>query len=149
MEEMDYLSADMIVWLDETGSDFHNERRKFGYYLRGMTPNSYRLAVRGKRLSCIAVMTTRGIEDVNIYEQNINGAIFSNFVSRCLVLILQPFDGQSPRSVVVIDDASIHHIQQVRALIQNTGAILRYLPAYSPDFNPLEESFSKVKAFLR
>ena len=149
MEEMGYLSADMIVWLDETGSDIHNERQKFGYHLRGMTPNSYKLAVRGKKFSYIAVMSTRGIEDVSIYEHNINGTIFANFVAKCLVPILQPFDGRSPRSVVVMDNASIHHVQQVTTLIQNTGAILHYLPAYSPDYNPLEESFSKVKAFLR
>ena len=65
-------------------------------------------------------MSTRGIEDVNIYEQNINGTIFSNFVAKSLVPILQPFDGQSPRSVVVMDNASIHHVQQVTALIQIT-----------------------------
>ena len=56
---------------------------------------------------------------------------------------------EGARSVVVMDNASIHHVQQVTSLIQNTGAILHYLPAYSPDYNPLEESFSKVKAFLR
>ena len=95
MEEMGYLSADMIVWLDETGSDIHNERQKFGYHLRGMTPNSYKLAVRGKKFSYIAVMSTRGIEDVSIYEHNINGTIFANFVAKCLVPILQPFDGRS------------------------------------------------------
>ena len=77
MEEMGYLSADMIGWRDETGSDIRNERRKFGYHLRGMTPNSYKLAVRGKRFSCIAMMSTRGIEDVSIYEHNINGITFA------------------------------------------------------------------------
>ena len=47
MEEMSYISADMIVWLDETGSDRRNERRKFGYHLRGMTPTDYKLTIRG------------------------------------------------------------------------------------------------------
>jgi len=149
MEEMNYLTADMIVWLDETGSDRRSENRKFGYHLRGITPCSYKLSVRGKRLSCIAAMSNRGIEDVDIYEGSIDGAIFSTFIARSLVPLLQPFDGRSPRSVVVMDNASIHHVDQVASAIQSTGAILRYLPPYSPDYNPLEESFAKVKAFLK
>lgn len=149
MEEMSYLPADMIIWLDETGSDKHSEHRKFGYHLRGITPTSYRIAIRGKRMSCIAAMSTRGMEDVDIYEGSINGDIFTRFIAQSLVPILQPFDGKNSRSVVVMDNASIHHVEQVATLIQNTGAILCYLPPYSPDYNPLEESFAKVKAFLK
>ena len=47
MEEMSYISANMIVWLDETG---RNERRKQGYHLRGMTPTDFKITIRGKRL---------------------------------------------------------------------------------------------------
>ena len=46
-----------------------------------------------------------------------------------------------------MDNASIHHIEQAAKFIQNTGAILQYLYPYSSDYNPLEESFAKVKAF--
>ena len=63
--------------------------------------------------------------------------------------ILQPFNGSNERSVVVTDNASIHHVHQMATLIQATGAILRFLPSYSPDFNPLEESFAKLKAFIK
>ena len=108
MEEMSYLTADMILWLDETGSDKRSERRKFGYDLRGITPTSYKLSIRGKRMSSIAIMSTKGIEDVDIYEGCINGEIFTNFIARSLVPILQPFDGKNPASVVVMDNASIH-----------------------------------------
>ena len=94
-------------------------------------------------------MSTNGMEDVDIYEGNINGTIFTTFVAQSLVPLLQPFDGKAPRSVVVMDNASIHHVNQVASLIQSTGAILRYLPPYSPDYNPLEESFAKMKAFLK
>lgn len=149
MKEMNYLDANMIVWLDETGSDKRSERRKFGYHLRGMTPRVYKLNIRGKRISSIAIMSTRGIEDVAIYQGNINGETFSNFIDRNLVPILQPFNGTNSRCVVVMDNASIHHVERVATSIQDTGAILRYLPPYSPDFNPLEEAFAKVKAFLK
>ena len=94
-------------------------------------------------MSCIAAMSTRGIEDVAIHEGNINGEIFSDFISQNLVPLLQPIDDENSRSVVVMDNTSIHHVEEVATTIQNTGAILHYLPPYSPDYNPLEESFAK------
>ena len=149
MAEMMYISAEMIVWLDETGSDRRSASRKFGYHLRGMTPVDYMFKLRGKRYSTIAIMSQRGMEDFDIYEGTINGETFHDFVERCLVPILQPFNGTNTRSVVVLDNASIHHVDDVVTSIQQTGALLRFLPPYSPDLNPLEESFSKVKAFLK
>ena len=49
---------------------------------------------------------------VLVYEENINGTIFANFAARRFVPFLQPFDGKSPRSVVAMDNASIHHVRQ-------------------------------------
>ena len=69
-------------------------------------------------------------------------------LDRCLVPVLQPFNGTNTRSVVVMDNASIHHIERVITSIQNTGAIVRFLLPYSPNHNPLEESFAKVKVSL-
>ena len=114
-----------------------------------MTPVDYKLSIRGKRFSSIAIMSERGMEDVDIYEGTVNGDIFCEFVTRCLVPILLPFNGTNSRSVIVMDNASIHHIEDVVRTIHATGAILRFLPPYSPDYNPLEESFAKVKAFLK
>ena len=150
MEEMRYFRANiMIVWLDETGSDRRNARRRYGYHLRGMTPVDFRLTVHGIRLSSVGIMSVRGIEDVDTYEGNINGDKFCDFVQRCLVPILQPFNGINDRSVVVMDNASIHHVDRVVATIQHTGAVIRFLPPYSPDLNPIEEVFAKVKSYLK
>ena len=62
---------------------------------------------------------------------------------------LMPFNCTNPRSVVVMDNASIHHVDKVVALIEEVGTIVIYLPPYSPDIMPIEECFSKVKAYLR
>ena len=148
MEEMAYLNADMLVWTDECGSDRRNEIRKYGYSLRGMTPVSYKLVSHGKGFSAIPVVTTRGIEDVFVTEKTVNGDLFLQFVEQCLVPVLQPFNGSNARSVVILDNASIHHVTKVVERIQQTGAIIRFLPTYSPDLNPAEEVFSKVKKFL-
>jgi len=76
MEELSYLPAHMLVWLDEMGSDRHHERRKRGYHLQGMTPCVYHLIAWGKRMPSIAIMSTRGIEDVDVYDGNIDGDIY-------------------------------------------------------------------------
>ena len=70
--------------------------------------------------------------------------MFCDYVERCLLPYLMPFNCTNPRSVVVTDNAS-----KVVALIEEVGAIVIYLPPYSPDIMPIEECFSKVKAYLR
>lgn len=52
-------------------------------------------------------------------------------------------------NIVVMDNASIHHSQTILHLVSSVGALLLYLPAYSPDLNPIEEAFSSVKAYLK
>ena len=144
MEEMAYLDADMLVWLDECGSTRRYEVRKYEYSLRGLTPISYKLLVRGQRLSAIPVVTTRGIEDVFITNNSVNGDLFLQFVEQCLVPVLQLFNRSNARSVVIMDNASIHHVARVVDRISQTGAIILFLPPYIPDFNPAEEVVSKV-----
>ena len=72
-----------------------------------------------------------------------NAATFEDYVGRCLVPGLRPGD------VVILDNLSAHKSAEVARLIGSAGATVRYLPAYSPDFNPIEAMFGKLKAFLR
>ena len=60
-----------------------------------------------------------------------------------------PFNGIDPHSVVVMDNCSIHHVERIVELIATTGALVIFLPPYSPDFNAIEEAFAKVKAYLK
>ena len=66
-------------------------------------------------------------------------------VQRCLlpILLLLPFDGDNPRSVIVLDNAAIHYVEAVTSLISASGALVRFLPPYPLDLNPIEEAFSK------
>ena len=79
MAEMSYLKADMMIWIDETGSDHRVSSRCFGYHLRGLAPTDTVLSIRGKRLSAVAVMSTRGIEDIDICEGTTNGEKCTRF----------------------------------------------------------------------
>ena len=60
-----------------------------------------------------------------------------------------PFNGINPRSVVLLDNASIHHTHWPIELIESVGALVHFIPPYSPDLDPVEELFSKVKACLK
>ncbi len=123
--------------------------RKFGYSLRGLRCCCTKLLARGKRVSAIAAISSIGILDVQFLKGSIDGEIFANFVELSVLPHLLPFDGVNPNSIVVMDNASIHYNERVRSLISSVGALLVFLPPYSPDLNPIEESFSAVKSFLR
>ena len=78
-----------------------------------------------------------------------NGEVFYNLVQTHLLPYLLPYNGINPHSVVVLDNCSIHHIAEVVKSINDVGAHVLFLPPYSPDLNPIEELFSKVKTTLR
>lgn len=143
------FDSSLCLWIDETGCDQRNAQRKYGYGIRGQTPQDFSLKLRGKRYSAISILSTEGVEDTYITEGTVNGEVFLDFVQKQLVPILSPFDGLSPRSVVILDNASIHHVDPVVSTILSTGALLRFLPPYSPDMNPIELVFGEMKKYLQ
>ena len=147
--EVTLYSPNMFVFIDETGSDRRDAMRKFGYSLRGKRCVAKRLLVRGERVSAIAAITLDGILDYKFIHGTTNGDDFREFIERQLLPHLMSFDGKNTNSIVVMDNASIHHSQEVASLISSVGALLIYLPPYSPDLNPIEEVFSSVKAYLK
>ena len=149
MAEVSMFSADMFIWIDETGSDRRKEIRRYGYSLRGIPPSPCQLRVSGSRISAIPVLTTRGIESVYTTTGTVNGDVFEEFVCKHVLPIIQPFNGVNPRSIVLLDNASIHHMERIHDIITGVGARLCFLPPYSPDLMPLEKVFSKVKYTLR
>ena len=149
MMQVDSMDPAFFIWVDETGCDRRTFLRRMAYGVRGATPKNVMLQVRGKRLSAIAAMSVRGIEDVVINEGNVDGDTFCNFLETNIFPLMLPFDGSSPRSVLILDNASIHHVERIYQLAEAKGCLLWFLPAYSPDLNPIEEVFSKVKAVIK
>ncbi len=139
----------MMLWVDESGCDRRNALRKYGYCIRGQPPQDYTLVLRSKRYSAIEIISTAGVEDVYITDESVNGDKFLDFVRRDMLPLLMPFDGHNPNSIVILDNASIHHVHQVIELITSVGALVRFLPPYSPDMNPIEEVFAEVKHYLQ
>uniref|UniRef100_A0A1X7VTI6 Tc1-like transposase DDE domain-containing protein n=1 Tax=Amphimedon queenslandica TaxID=400682 RepID=A0A1X7VTI6_AMPQE len=62
---------------------------------------------------------------------------------------MEPFDGSPKKSIIIMDNCSIHHVSGVKQLLEDAGILLFYLPPYSPDLNPFEEAFSSVKYYLK
>lgn len=149
LAEFALYSPDMLVFVDETGSNRKDAMRKFGYSLRGQRCICKKLLVRGQRVSAIAALSTIRVLDVKFVHGSVNGETFSKFIELNLLPHLLPFNGCNPNSIVVLDNASIHYHEKVLRLISSVGALLIYLPPYSPDLNPIEEAFSSAKYYLK
>lgn len=97
--EFQYFLPSMVVWIDETGFDRRNGIRKYGYGIRGLPPHDFTLKLRGKRYSGIGILTTDGMEYVDIVEEKVNGDVFLTFVRKHLLPLLMPFNGVNPKSI--------------------------------------------------
>ena len=106
---------------------------------------SHKLLVRGERVSAITIMSMNGILDCKTVKHTVNGDTFYEFmqVNVLLHLMIMTFDSMNPHSVLVMDNCSI--IGGIAEMVQEVGALVHFLPPYSPDYNPIEEAFSKVK----
>jgi transposase len=98
---------------------------------------------RGKNTTLLASMSSEGMGPCLAVEGSTTKAVFEAYVERVLAPSLRP------GRVVVMDNLGAHRGERVRELIEARGCSLLYLPPYSPDFSPIEEAFSKLKALLR
>lgn len=97
----------------------------------------------GPNVTCLAALTVTGVGPSLVFEGALDGAIFTQWITEKLVPSLRP--GQR----VILDNLSVHKVAAARQAIEAAGCQLRFLPAYSPDFNPIEQVFSRLKAHLR
>ena len=149
VSDVSIYQPEMLIFLDETGSDRRNSIRQYGYSLRGKPLVSHELMVRGERISSIAFMSMSGMLDCKTVKNSVNGDVFYEFMQTTVLPHLMTFDGTNPHSVLVMDNCSIHHVDAVVKMVHEVGALIHFLPPYSPDYNPIELAFSKVKAYLR
>ena len=98
------LKREMLVWVDETGSDSRDNARRCGYALRGVTPTTHRFVYRGRRTSAIAAMASSGIIALELTTHSVNGEKFFDFIRGSLIPNMMAFDGINPRSVVIMDN---------------------------------------------
>ena len=94
-------------------------------------------------MTLLASMTLKGMQAAMTLEGAVDEPAFEAFIRDVLLPTLRP--GQ----LVIMDNLSSHKTEAVEQLIRQAGCQLLFLPAYSPDFSPIEEAFSKLKAFIR
>jgi transposase len=97
----------------------------------------------GKNTTFVAALTWQGVQAPWAIEGAMDGVAFARYVTEVLLPTLHP--GQ----VVVLDNLRVHHATAISEILTTRGCRLCFLPAYSPDFTPIEQVFSKVKAILR
>jgi transposase len=136
------LNPEHLVFIDETGAKTNMVR------LYGRAPRGRRLkasAPHGHWMTTTFVGALRcvTIAALCVFDGPMNAACFLAYVEHFLAPALREGD------VVVMDNLPAHKVAGVREAIERTGATLRYLPPYSPDFNPIEQAFAKFKASLR
>jgi transposase len=102
---------------------------------------------RGQRYSALAFLDETGFIDWGIIKGTFTRQLFHEIVVDRLLPVLNPYP--LPRSVVILDNASIHMYPEFVAAVRSVGAIVVYLPTYSPDYNPIEVAFGLVKQFIQ
>jgi transposase len=141
-EDQPALDPTRLVFIDETGTSTNMAR------LRGRARRGRRVVGRvpwghWKTMTFLAALRHDAITAPFVIDRAMTGAIFVEYLRQCLVPTLSPGD------IVVMDNLPAHKNAAVRQIIETAGAELRYLPPYSPDLNPIEQGFSKLKAHLR
>jgi transposase len=130
------------IWLDEFGSKT-NLTPTHGWCLEGKrlvdkVPHGHWMST-----TCLAAMSLMGMILSDTFDGGMNGQRFLDWVRLRLVPMLIPGD------TVIMDNLASHKVAGVREAIEEAGATLRYLPPYSPDFNPIEKAFSQIKRYIR
>jgi transposase len=131
-----------LVFVDESGSNLALAPR-YGWAPKGQRAWGKAPTNRGKNTTVLAAMTHKGLLVSMTVEGAANTEAFLTYLDELLGPALHP--GQT----VLMDNLRVHKAQAVRERIEARGCRLVFLPRYSPDFNPIEGAFSKLKTFLR
>ena len=130
------------MFVDESGTHISMDRLRSrapkGVRAYGKVPKN-----KGKNLTLIASMSLHGMGESMCFEGATDAAAFEVYVEHLLAPSLT--EGQ----VVVMDNLGAHRPKRIRELIEARGAYLVFVPSYSPDLNPMEQAFSKIKNILR
>lgn len=149
--EISMYKSNMLVFADKTGKDGRDCLRRFGYALNGQVPQCLQVFNRGTRLSAIAAISTSGLVGYELHTGSIHvRGDDSHFVRGTLIPNMNPYDGETDNSILVMDNCFIHHVEKIVELLQRPGILVIFLPPYSPDFNPIELTLNScLKKFLQ
>jgi hypothetical protein len=132
------VEPERLIFVDECGT--HTSLSAiYGYALRGERLYLPVPRARGKNTTLLSSMSSSGMGPSLAVEGATTARVFETYVEKVLLPSLK--EGQ----IVVMDNLGAHRPKRIRELIEGHGCELLYLPAYSPDYNPIEEAFAKIK----
>jgi transposase len=137
-----YMDSTRFVFLDETGATTTMTRR-YGWGPKGKCVVDATPWGHWKVTTFVAGLRASGVIAPMVLDGPMTGEVFRAYVEQVLIPELSPGD------VVVLDNLAAHKVAGIRDMIQAAEASLLYLPPYSPDLNPIEQVFAKLKALLR
>ncbi len=136
------VEPERLIFVDECGT--HTSLAPiYGYAPRGERLYLSVPRGRGKNTTLLSSMTLEGMGPSLTVEGATTARVFETYVEKVLLPSLEP--GQ----IVVMDNLSAHRPKRIKELIEQQGCELLYMPSYSPDYNPIEEAFAKIKNLLR
>lgn len=136
------LDPTRLVFIDETGATTKMARLR-GRSLRGERCRAAVPHGHWKTTTLVAGLRLDGMTAPMVIDGAMNGEAFTAYAEQLLA------PGLAPGDIVVMDNLPAHKVKGAREAIEKAGATLLFLPPYSPDFNPIEQAFAKLKALLR
>lgn len=130
------------MFIDETGVN-QDMTRNYARSLVGDRALSLKPCSKGKRTTLVAGLSKDGIVGSFIFQGYMDNCVFNFYVSEVLLKDIEK------GSVIFMDNASVHKSSQLENIISSKGCYLVYLPRYSPEFNPIEMAWSKIKSYVR
>jgi len=136
------MPVEKLIFIDESGIHI-GMVRTYGRAPIGTRVEGDKPRHTGSNISLVGALGLSGITAIMMLAGAVDGVAFETFLEKTLAPTLHPGD------IVLMDNVKTHKGKKVKEMIHSTGAKLRYLPRYSPDFSPLENCWSKLKELLR
>ncbi|ETV66706.1 hypothetical protein H257_16916 [Aphanomyces astaci] len=141
-----YSNPDQLVFVDETSKDGRDALRKYAWSKRNTNAIVALPFSRGQWVSALAAFSTGGFLSWDYVDGKFDRDRFHKVMTDRILSYLNPWP--LPRSILILDNAKIHMYKELQNAVLSTGALLLFLPPYSPQLNPIEVGFSLLKRWI-
>lgn len=147
VQEIKQYSPEQLCFCDESAVNENSTQRRWGWGLLGHKVEVTIDYNRVKRHSLLPLLSIKGYIALEVIQDSYNEERYLEWIEKVGLPAMNAYP--LPNSVLVMDNAPVHNVESVRALCTAVGVILVMLPPYSPDFNPIENSFGLLKRHLQ